>query len=63
MACVFTVLPRLVGITKANDFVLTARIFECQSEATCGLFTEVVPAAVSTHPYRNLPVLLTSRSF
>ena len=37
-------LPRLVGMTKANDFVLTARIFECASEADCGLFTEVVPS-------------------
>jgi enoyl-CoA hydratase/carnithine racemase len=34
-------LPRLVGITKANDFVLTARIFECASEADCGLFVRL----------------------
>jgi len=43
-------LPRLVGMTKANDFVLTARIFECGTEADCGLFTEVVPSAEEVLP-------------
>merc|ERR1719401_1089330 len=36
-------LPRLVGLTKANDFVLTARIFTPKEEEHCGLFTKVVP--------------------
>lgn len=36
-------LPRLVGLTKANDFVLTGRIFTAKEEENCGLFTRVVP--------------------
>merc|ERR1719401_2266059 len=36
-------LPRLVGLTKANDFVLTARVFTVKDEEHCGLFTKVVP--------------------
>jgi enoyl-CoA hydratase/carnithine racemase len=32
-----------VGLTKANDFVLTARIFTAKEEEQCGLFTRVVP--------------------
>lgn len=36
-------LPRLVGLTKANDFVLTARVFTAKEEEHCGLFTRVVP--------------------
>ena len=49
-------LPRLVGITKANDFVLTTRIFECASEADCGLFVRLsvfflLFAAAATTPH------------
>merc|ERR1719401_30544 len=36
-------LTRLVGLTKANDFVLTARVFTAKEEENCGLFTRVVP--------------------
>mmetsp|Transcript_101547 Transcript_101547/g.287734 ORF Transcript_101547/g.287734 Transcript_101547/m.287734 type:complete len:320 (-) Transcript_101547:40-999(-) len=36
-------LPRLVGLTKANDFVLTGRVFTVKEEEHCGLFTRVVP--------------------
>lgn len=36
-------LPRLVGLTKCNDFVLTGRVFTVRDEANCGLFTKVVP--------------------
>jgi len=35
-------LTRLVGLTKANDFVLTARVFKAKEEENCGLFTRVV---------------------
>ena len=43
-------LPRLVGLTRANDYVLTARIFTCKEEEHSGLFTRVVPreAVLST---------------
>lgn len=35
-------LSRLVGLTKANDFVLTARVFTAKDEKDCGLYTRVV---------------------
>lgn len=36
-------LPRLVGHTRASDWILTGRVFTAQEAADTGLFTKVVP--------------------
>lgn len=38
-------LPRLVGITRATDWVLSGRIFDAEEALSSGLVTQVVPAA------------------
>ena len=37
-------LPRLVGLTRASDWVITARVFTPREEENSGLFTRVLPA-------------------
>jgi enoyl-CoA hydratase/carnithine racemase len=38
------ILPRLVGLTRANDLLLTSRVFSSEEALAMGLFNEVVPA-------------------
>jgi enoyl-CoA hydratase/carnithine racemase len=38
-------LPRIVGISKATELVLTGRVFRASEEAASGLFNHVVPGA------------------
>ena len=42
-ACSSWFLPRIVGLTKANELALTGRIFRAKEEAGSGLFNHVVP--------------------
>lgn len=44
-ACSSWFLPRIVGITKAAEWVLTGRTFQARTEAGSGLFNYVVPRA------------------
>ncbi|MBW2034798.1 MAG: enoyl-CoA hydratase/isomerase family protein, partial [Deltaproteobacteria bacterium] len=43
-ACSSWFLPRIVGISKAAEFVYTGRLFRAEEEATSGLFNYVVPS-------------------
>ena len=46
------VLPRLVGLTRANDLLLTSRVFTSEEAVDMGLFNEVVPEdALLQHTY------------
>ncbi len=42
-ACSSWFLPRIVGLSKANELALTGRVFRAEEEAGCGLFNYVVP--------------------
>ena len=42
-ACSSWFLPRIVGLSKANELALTGRIFRAAEEAGSGLFNHVVP--------------------
>ncbi len=42
-ACSSWFLPRIVGLSKANELALTGRIFRAVEEADSGLFNHVVP--------------------
>jgi enoyl-CoA hydratase/carnithine racemase len=42
-ACSSWFLPRIVGISKATEWVYTGRIFRASEEASSGLFNHVVP--------------------
>jgi len=44
-ACSSWFLPRIVGISKAAEWIYTGRIFRASEEATSGLFSYVVPQA------------------
>ncbi len=43
-ACSSWFLPRIVGVSKAAEFVYTGRVFRAADEAGCGLFNHVTPA-------------------
>lgn len=42
-ACSSWFLPRIVGITKATELILTGRVFRAAEESQCGLFNYVLP--------------------
>ena len=42
-ACSSWFLPRIVGISKAAEWIYTGRVFRASEEATSGLFNHVVP--------------------
>ena len=42
-ACSSWFLPRIVGISKATEFIYTGRVFRAKEEANSGLFNYVVP--------------------
>jgi enoyl-CoA hydratase/carnithine racemase len=42
-ACSSWFLPRIVGISKAAEWIYTGRVFRASEEATSGLFSHVVP--------------------
>ena len=42
-ACSSWFLPRIVGISKAAEWIYTGRVFRASEEATSGLFSYVVP--------------------
>jgi len=44
-ACSAWFLPRIVGISKAAEWIYTGRVFRASEEATSGLFNHVVPQA------------------
>ena len=44
-ACSSWFLPRIVGISKAAEWIYTGRVFRASEEATSGLFNYVVPQA------------------
>jgi len=44
-ACSSWFLPRIVGISKAAEWIYTGRVFRASDEATSGLFNYVVPQA------------------
>jgi enoyl-CoA hydratase/carnithine racemase len=53
-------LPRLVGLTRATDLLLTGRVFDAAEAAQIGLLTGVVPAEKLMESVQNLAARLAA---
>lgn len=57
------VLPRLIGLTKANDLLLSSRVFSTDEAYEIGLLNAVLPAAeLLPHTYRYVRTLVETVS-